>query len=120
MVPDEDPEDFCVACRLNRRIPDVRVDGNRYRWGQVEAAKRQLPFTLLSLGLPGQGNSDAPERGLAFDFLVDQPGEQRVLTRHADGDGGEISNLGGPFQARERPLLLASLICRSTTAISAA
>jgi hypothetical protein len=80
---------FCVACRLNRVIPDQTVADNQRDWALIEQAKRRLVSQLLALGLPvqsrlaGAGGEDT-QRGLAFDFL--RPvGGQGVLTGHANG-----------------------------------
>src|SRR4051794_1971458 len=54
-----DGEGLCAACRLTRTRPP---DDARARWAAAEAAKRQLVFELLELGLPVDG-------GLAFDLL---------------------------------------------------
>jgi len=62
--------DYCRACRLNRTIPDLSLEGNRQRWYHLEAAKKRLIFSLIELGLPLDD--------LQFDFLV--PGAQPVLT----------------------------------------
>jgi hypothetical protein len=85
MVPLGDTQELCLACRLNRTIPDLSDPDNLYRWGRVEAAKRRLIYTLLALGLPIIGKQTDPENGLAFDFLADVPGKPRVLTGHDEG-----------------------------------
>jgi hypothetical protein len=79
---------FCRACRLNRTIPDLSVEGNRARWAEVEAAKRHLVYQLLSFGLAVEPKPDPDsEEGIAFDFLQDPPegGGPRVLTGHDNG-----------------------------------
>lgn len=42
---------LCVACSLNRTIPDLSVPENPERWRKVETAKRRLVAQLISLGL---------------------------------------------------------------------
>lgn len=80
---------FCVACRLNRVIPDQTVADNQRDWALIEQAKRRLVSQLLALGLPvqprlaGAGQEDT-QRGLAFDFLRPLDG-QPVRTGHAGG-----------------------------------
>jgi hypothetical protein len=79
---------YCLACALNRTIPDLAVYGNRDRWARIERAKRRLVYALLGFGLdvhPKAGLNDT--EGLAFEFLADKPGG-RVLTGH---DGGLIT-----------------------------
>jgi len=86
---------LCDACRFNRTIPDLSVEGNRERWGELEAAKRRLLYTLDFLGLPYGTAEDGFNPPLAFDFKADTiPSEgfwrwmgqgDRVYTGHADG-----------------------------------
>ena len=77
---------LCVACTLNRTIPDLTVAGNQELWRRVEVAKRRLVSQLLALGLPvaPRGGPD-PRPGLMFDFLRAPPGGPRVSTGHLDG-----------------------------------
>ena len=80
---------LCIACRLNRTIPDLSIEENRLLWGRIEVAKRRLVADLLLLGLPVASRVDQDgEKGLAFDFLRQQPGGPAVLTGH---DGGVIT-----------------------------
>jgi hypothetical protein len=85
----DDPNPFCLSCRLNRVIPNLSQPGTREAWAKLEAAKRRMIYSLLRLGLPLSSKADDPERGLAFDFLADsQPGtphETPVRTGHLDG-----------------------------------
>ena len=70
LVEADDPETFCIACRLNRTIPDMDDADNARYWAAIEAAKRRLVAQLLALGLPVRsGVTDDPECGLMFDFL---------------------------------------------------
>lgn len=86
MVPADDPEPLCRACRLNRTIPDLSVLENGELWGRIEQAKRQLVSQLLRLGLPVQSRiGEDPDQGLMFDFLRPLPDAPRVLTSHANG-----------------------------------
>lgn len=83
-----DPNDLCVACNLNRTIPDLGVANNLALWSKIEAEKRRLIYSLLALSLPLEpSEEDAPQ--LAFDFLSDAAsvaGETGpVLTGHANG-----------------------------------
>jgi hypothetical protein len=86
MVGEQDPPALCVACRLDRTIPDLSVPGNPEKWGRVEIAKRRLISSLLALGLPVASRmQEDPNRGLAFDFLGSPPGGPPVMTGHAAG-----------------------------------
>jgi hypothetical protein len=80
------PRQMCIACRLNRTIPDLSIAENGVWWGRLEGAKRRLVSSLLALQLPVASRVDQDtERGLAFDFLRSPDGGPRVLTGHADG-----------------------------------
>jgi hypothetical protein len=82
----DEPTEFCIACRLNRTIPDVGDPDNQRYWGAIEAAKRRLVSQLLALGLPVRSKvSEDPERGVMFDFLRTTADGKRVLTGHANG-----------------------------------
>ncbi|HRP95008.1 MAG TPA: putative zinc-binding peptidase [Rhodocyclaceae bacterium] len=88
MVAADGDEAFCAACRLNRTIPDLGVEGNRELWQTLETEKRRLVYSLLRLDLPVVPRSrDAA--GLEFDFLADAPSafseRGRVLTGHSEG-----------------------------------
>lgn len=77
---------LCIACKLNRTIPDQSNAENRELWARVELAKRRLVSSLIALGLPVLSKESAdPARGLAFDFLRALPGEPAVMTGHASG-----------------------------------
>jgi hypothetical protein len=89
LVPQENPDAFCRACRLNRTLPDLRMPENVVLWRRLERAKRRLVYGLLRLGLPVVSKSDDLERGLAFDF-VDNSGmrsqeEPLATTGHLRG-----------------------------------
>jgi len=84
LVRADEGHELCLACRLNDVIPDLTVPENREKWARVEAAKRRLIFTLLSLSLPVVPKSMDPERGLAFDIMSDTP-NLKVFTGHDNG-----------------------------------
>src|SRR5262249_40172722 len=52
LVPTEDNEIFCAACRHNRTIPDLTDPENLVHWRKIEYAKHRLFYTLLRLRLP--------------------------------------------------------------------
>ena len=75
----EEPGGLCIACQLNRTIPNLSVPHNLTRWQRIEDAKRRLLYTLRSLGLPlYSGHTDVSD-GLLFDFM------EGVTTGYADG-----------------------------------
>jgi hypothetical protein len=89
LVPAEDPDPYCRACRLNHTIPDLGRPGNRLLWARLEAGKRRMIYSVLRLGLPLADKGQDPRRGLAFDFLAaPDPSfreSQTVVTGHAEG-----------------------------------
>ena len=86
LLNDSCGEEFCLACRHNRTVPDLSDPENRLNWQKLEIAKRRLFYTLLQLGLPLVNRDDNPESGLAFDFLADPASEgEKVMTGHDNG-----------------------------------
>lgn len=79
---------LCLACRLNRTIPDLQRPGQLALWRDLETEKRRLVYALLRLGLPVAPRSEQPD-GLAFDFLASDaaglPEREAVVTGHRDG-----------------------------------
>jgi hypothetical protein len=88
LVRADSDDQFCVACRHNRTIPDLSVPLNLANWRKIETAKHRLFYTLLKLRLPLPTKADDPE-GLAFDFLANPSGGSHltapVMTGHANG-----------------------------------
>jgi len=85
LLPAHGAATLCVACRLNRTIPDLGVPENPERWRMVEIAKRRLVAQLVSLGLPLIAKAEDEEAGLAFDFVgIDLQG-RAPMTGHANG-----------------------------------
>jgi hypothetical protein len=84
LVSADDPDPFCIACRLNTIIPDLSVTENRQRWLKLERAKRRLIYTLLTLRLPLIDHKQDPVHGLAFRFMQDiqelDPFTEEVVT----------------------------------------
>jgi hypothetical protein len=70
MVPASDGVELCLACRLNRTIPDLSVPGTLELWRRLQSERNRLIYSVLRLGLPLQNKTDAPDTGLAFDFLA--------------------------------------------------
>ena len=94
MVPAEDPEPFCQACRLNEVIPNLDKPRNRTLWIRIEQRKRRLVYDLRRQHLPVFPRKDFPDSGLGFAFLEDDPGtlefrdrinDNPVMTGHANG-----------------------------------
>ena len=77
---------LCLACRLNRTIPDLRYDENCGLWRKIEIAKRRMVSLLLVLGLPVKSRlGEDAARGLAFDFLRSSFYGPAVMTGHRHG-----------------------------------
>ncbi|MBS0321867.1 MAG: putative zinc-binding metallopeptidase [Proteobacteria bacterium] len=77
---------LCIACRLNRTIPDLADADNVRYWTLLEIGKRRVISELLAFELPVRSRVDEdPERGLMFDFLRAPPGGPAVMTGHAGG-----------------------------------
>jgi len=87
LLPAGSDRQYCVACELNRTIPDLSQAGNLEKWGRIEQAKHRLVYSLLRFRLPVQPKLAGDDDGLAFDFKADEqrPGEERLLTGHDDG-----------------------------------
>ena len=86
MLEADDPSPLCIACRLNRTIPNLEDPDNARYWGRIEVAKRRLVSELLALGLPVKSKVDEDAaHGLMFDFLRSPSQGPRVLTGHASG-----------------------------------
>lgn len=82
----KDTQEYCIACRLNRTIPNLSDADNRRYWGAIEIAKRRLVSQLLTIGVPVKSkDSEDPEHGVAFDFLRSPPKGPPVMTGHANG-----------------------------------
>jgi hypothetical protein len=62
-------ETLCMACRMNRTIPDLTSGRNRMLWGRMEIAKRRLIHTLLRMGITLPSKKDNAKSGLAFDIV---------------------------------------------------
>jgi hypothetical protein len=86
LVPAEHPSTLCIACRLNRTIPDLDDPDNCVYWRMIEIAKRRVVAQLLAIGLPVQSKvEEDPERGVMFDFLRTPPGSPPIMTSHGNG-----------------------------------
>jgi len=87
LIPENDASVYCRACDLNRTIPSLNQPEYAQRWATIENAKHRLIYALLRMKLPLTNKIKEPATGLAFDFIADEPGEnkERVLTGHDNG-----------------------------------
>jgi hypothetical protein len=84
LLPAGAREVLCLACGMNRTIPDLGSGRNLMLWGRMEVAKRRLLQTLLRLGISLPSKAQDPNAGLAFDIVstLSNPG---VTTGHLNG-----------------------------------
>jgi hypothetical protein len=89
LIPAGSSDTYCLACQLNRTIPDLNIQQNVATWQRLEIAKHRLVYTLLRLNLPVISKTKETESGLLFDFLADEPAADgsraKVITGHDDG-----------------------------------
>jgi hypothetical protein len=85
LVPANESNSFCLACRLNDVIPDLTVANHRDLWHKLEVAKRRVIYTLLRLGLSTEGAPSEKRPPLRFRFLSDPVGGPPVMTGHDEG-----------------------------------
>ncbi len=85
LLPDNGRDTLCIACSLNRTIPDLSIPENPERWRKVETAKRRLVAQLITFGLPVIPKTVDENVGLAFDFIGVDPDGTPPTTGHASG-----------------------------------
>ena len=74
-------EEFCLACRHNRTIPDLSDPRRQLMWQKTEQAKRRLFYSLMRLGLP----LDDHEEPLIFDFVAHTAADPNPIMGHNNG-----------------------------------
>lgn len=84
-VPEHSSSLLCVACRQTVGLPDLSNGSNVAGWSLLEAAKRQLFYTLARLGLQSVDDGLLPDPGPRYAFLADWPDGDPVMTGHANG-----------------------------------
>lgn len=77
-------QELCIACRMNRIIPDLRWGRNLMLWGRMEMAKRRLIYSILRLGISLPTKAENVTTGLAFD-IVSTVSNPNVTTGHLNG-----------------------------------
>jgi len=78
----EQNSEFCLACSLNRIVPNQSDIGNFEKWQKLEIAKHRLIYQLLKLRLPVKSKL-VDNQGLTFDFL--SIGNEDIYTGHSNG-----------------------------------
>jgi hypothetical protein len=104
LVPADEPQNFCAACRHNGTIPDLTIAENLVHWRKIEFAKHRLFYTLLRLGLPHTTRRE-DSKGLVFNFLSADAAP--VLTGHASGVITlNVAEADDPERERQRKSML--------------
>ncbi|WP_108660867.1 zinc-binding metallopeptidase family protein [Acuticoccus kandeliae] len=89
LLPANDPETLCLACRHNKVIPNLADQHAANLWRAIEQAKRVLFYSLVRWRLPMPTKAEDEQRGLAFSFLADEVmpdgSVKQHLTGHANG-----------------------------------
>ena len=125
----QNPGGFCLSCRLNQTIPNLRDGSRLHWWKQLELAKRRLIFTLLELNLPVTGQTRIRRRarvplrrrpalqpGCGGRARLHRPQRRRgdnqprrggrgAARNRAPGFGRVVPHRAGPFPPRKRALL---------------
>lgn len=78
LTPAGDAAQLCMACDLNRTIPNLGEAGGLAAWSELEKAKKRLVYALRRLGLPLDTTAQGTGK-LTFDFVRD------AVTGHQDG-----------------------------------
>jgi hypothetical protein len=93
LIPVDDAETFCGACRHNRTIPDLSLEENLSRWRKLELARHHMFYGLLRLRLPLETRVENPHSGLTFDVLADGPPGSGEVVRTGHDNGVITLNL---------------------------
>ena len=87
LLPHDSEREYCIACNLNRTIPDLSQPDHLEKWAHIEVAKHRLVYSLLRFKLPVISKFQDEDKGIAFDFKADEnkKGSKRLLTGHDHG-----------------------------------
>jgi len=85
MVDADDAEARCLSCRTTQVHPVLDKGENPAYWHRIEAAKRQLVYSLASWGLPFPSKAEDATNGVGFELLEQVDPKEKVLTGHDDG-----------------------------------
>ncbi|MDI7775168.1 putative zinc-binding metallopeptidase [Asticcacaulis sp. EMRT-3] len=72
LVPEDEPENFCQACRHNGLVPDPNTELGLKRWRRIAEAQRHLFYSFLRWNLPHPTRREDPQGGLLFDLKNDE------------------------------------------------
>lgn len=86
LLPIDSGGEYCIACNLNRTIPDLSQPEHLEKWARIEVAKHRLVYSLLRFQLPVISKFQDEDKGIAFDFMAEnKQGTERLLTGHDHG-----------------------------------
>ncbi|WP_439133488.1 zinc-binding metallopeptidase family protein [Pseudomaricurvus sp.] len=88
LINDDSSTGLCLACELNRYIPNLGNEDDHEGWRELEFAKHRLVYSLLRLGLPIHSKQTRPKKGIAFDFIDTEkaiPAGAAQMTGHSQG-----------------------------------
>lgn len=86
LVPISRNSTFCLACELNKTIPDLFVTGNLAKWKRIEVAKHRLVYSLLRLNLPFSFVKSDLDTAISFEFIADLSTRNKVITGYEHGN----------------------------------
>ena len=124
LMPADAKSTLCVACRMNRTIPDLRIGRNLMLWGRMEMAKRMGADHVVDFrnGNPVE-QIMALTDGRGVDVAIEALGRQETFTGALSvlRPGGTLSSLGvysndltiplGPFLAGLGDHTLITTLC---------
>lgn len=84
-LPAHSPHHLCLACRQTHMLPPLADPLLRQHWARIEAAKRQLFYTLARLGLQSTADSTDAQDSPRYALLADLPDGPAILTGHQGG-----------------------------------
>ena len=86
LLPIDSGGEYCIACNLNRTIPDLSQPEHLEKWARIEVAKHRLIYSLLRFKLPVISKFQDEDKGIAFDFMAEnKQATERLLTGHDHG-----------------------------------
>ncbi|MFG6429520.1 zinc-binding metallopeptidase family protein [Roseateles sp. LYH14W] len=85
MVGAGEAEPLCLSCRTTKVRPQLAKAENHGYWRSIEAAKRQLAYSLASWRLPFPSKAEDARHGVAFALMEQTDPEKKVLTGHDNG-----------------------------------
>ena len=88
LVPADSDKKMCVACDVNRYIPNLNDPDKLESWQYMEQAKHRLIYSLRKFNLPIFNKNNDPKGGLTFDFIDSSepmPADAAPTTGHAEG-----------------------------------